>query len=192
MGLVACGGIPAVQGSHAAAGTPSPSSALAPSVMPSVNATQAAAACAPVAAGQGAVGFQPLALTFVSPVEGWVLGTNASIPGSCVLLYRTTDGGASWSRVPGPPATYPTDGCSANPLISCVDRVLFATPQRGFVFGADWGVVYATTDGGHDWSRLNITDVSAMALAREVALRLSGTEGAPRACASWSAATTEV
>jgi len=58
-----------------------------------------------------------------------------------------------------------------------VDRVLFATPERGFAFGADWGDVYETSDGGQLWSRLDTTGVSAMALVGDVALRLSAVEG---------------
>jgi photosystem II stability/assembly factor-like uncharacterized protein len=133
--------------------------------------------CIRVAAGQGTEGFQPLALTFVSPVEGWVLGTSATIPDPCVLLYHTTDGGATWSQVSAPPAAYPAEGCGQTPPISCVDRVLFATPQRGFAFGADGGDVYETTNGGQVWSRQDVTGVSAMALVAGVALRLRATDG---------------
>jgi len=177
VGLAACSGVPTASARPSTTGITSVPSSATPSPMPGTSPTPSAAACTSVAAGQGAEGFQPLALTFVGPVEGWVLGTNAPIPGSCVLLYHTTDGGASWSQVSSPPASSPAEGCGYPPSIPCVDRVLFATPERGLAFGADWGDVYETSDGGQLWSRLDTTGVSAMALVGDVALRLSAVEG---------------
>ena len=176
VGLAACGSVPTASTRPSTTGITSAPSSATPSPMPSPNPASPAVSCTPAAAGQGAEGFQPLALTFVSPLEGWVLGTSATVPDSCLLLYNTTDGGATWSRVPAPPASYPAEGCYDTP-ISCVDQVLFATPQRGFAFGASWGDVYETTDDGQVWSRLDITGVSAMALVGEVALRLRAAEG---------------
>ncbi len=176
VGLAACSGVPTASTRPSTSGITSAPSSATPSPMPGAGPTPPAASCTPVAAGQGAEGFQPLALTFVSPVEGWVLGTSATIPNSCVLLYQTTDGGATWSQVPAPPASYPAEGCY-EPPISCVDQVLFATPQRGFAFGASWGDVYETTDDGQVWSRLDVSGVSAMALVGDVALRLRAAEG---------------
>ena len=157
-------------------GTNSPALVATPSAVPSAT-TVPEAPCTPVTTGEGAIGFEPLALTFVSSLDGWVLGTSSSNPGSCVSLYRTTDGGASWSPTPAPPAFYPPLGCSIDPSTPCVDRVLFATTQRGFAFAADWGDAYETTDGGEVWNELSVTDVSAMALMGDVALRLQATPG---------------
>jgi photosystem II stability/assembly factor-like uncharacterized protein len=58
-----------------------------------------------------------------------------------------------------------------------VDQVLFATPQRGFAFGASWGDAYETRDGGQVWNRLDVSGVSAMALVGDVALRLIAADG---------------
>ena len=58
--------------------------------------------------------------------------------------------------------------CEEALAISCVDRVLFATPQRGLAFGANWGDVYETTDDAQFWTRLDVTGVSAIRWRRPV------------------------
>jgi hypothetical protein len=95
---------------------------------------------------------------------------------SCVWIYHTTDGGATWTRSGAPPAEFPAAGCYYATL-PCVDTVRFATPERGFAFGASWGAAYLTDNGGATWSLLSVTDVSAMALAGDYALRLQATDG---------------
>jgi hypothetical protein len=59
----------------------------------------------------------------------------------------------------------------------CVDTLLFATPDRGFAFGANWGDAFMTADGGNTWHALPVTDITAMALAGNDALRLRGADG---------------
>ena len=51
-------------------------------------------------------GFRPLSLTFVGPTDGWVIGTGACAR-SCVWIYHTTNGGATWTRSGAPPAYFP-------------------------------------------------------------------------------------
>jgi photosystem II stability/assembly factor-like uncharacterized protein len=57
-------------------------------------------------------------------------------------LLRTTDGGASWSRVD-------VTGADVDVLVT---RVAFADRSRGWAFG-EMGALYATTDGGANWRR---------------------------------------
>jgi photosystem II stability/assembly factor-like uncharacterized protein len=57
-------------------------------------------------------------------------------------LLRTTDGGASWSRVE-------VTGADIDVLLM---RVAFVDGARGWAFG-EMGALYATTDGGASWER---------------------------------------
>jgi photosystem II stability/assembly factor-like uncharacterized protein len=120
-----------------------------------------------------ASGFRPLSLTFVSATDGWVLGTGVC-PNSCVWIYHTTNGGATWTRSGAPPAT--STGCY-DATAPCVDTLRFATPELGFAFGINWGAVYRTDDGGATWTLMPVTDVSAMALVGDDALRLQASDG---------------
>jgi hypothetical protein len=120
-------------------------------------------------------GFRPLSLTFVSATAGWVIGTGACAM-SCVWVYHTTNGGATWTRSGAPPAYFPIYGCYELAL-PCVDTVRFSTPERGYAFGASWGDVYMTSNGGSTWSLAPITDVSALSLAGDHALRLQAADG---------------
>ncbi|MDQ1589980.1 MAG: hypothetical protein QOG71_607 [Pyrinomonadaceae bacterium] len=57
-------------------------------------------------------------------------------------LLRTTDGGASWSRVE-------VTGADVDVLLT---RVAFVDDARGWAFG-EMGALYATADGGGSWER---------------------------------------
>jgi photosystem II stability/assembly factor-like uncharacterized protein len=57
-------------------------------------------------------------------------------------LLRTTDGGASWSRVE-------VTGADVDVLLT---RVAFVDNSRGWAFG-EMGALYTTTDGGASWKR---------------------------------------
>ncbi|HEX8634368.1 MAG TPA: YCF48-related protein [Pyrinomonadaceae bacterium] len=60
-------------------------------------------------------------------------------------LLRTTDGGASWSRVE-------VTGADVDVLVT---RVAFVDDARGWAFG-EMGALYATTDGGASWERQSV------------------------------------
>jgi photosystem II stability/assembly factor-like uncharacterized protein len=120
-------------------------------------------------------GFRPVSLTFVSATDGWGLGTGACAM-SCVWIYHTTDGGATWTRTGAPPAHLPDAGCYLATM-PCVNTLRFATPERGFAFGANWGDAFMTDNGGTTWSLLAVNDVTAMALAGNYALRLQAADG---------------
>jgi photosystem II stability/assembly factor-like uncharacterized protein len=57
-------------------------------------------------------------------------------------LLRTTDGGASWSRV---------EVTADDPGV-LLARVVFADAERGWAFG-EMGALYSTRDGGRTWER---------------------------------------
>lgn len=88
---------------------------------------------------------QPLAsVHFVSAQDGW--GVAAAAPASSSprpvpgggILERTTDGGRTWSAVPGAPAN--------------AQSVCFVNGTDGWL-GAD-GRIFATTDGGSSWRQV--------------------------------------
>lgn len=148
----------------------SPSASDSTSTLPVTTSTPTATPFPPAPSG-----FRPLSLTFVSPNDGWAIGTGACAM-SCVWVYHTTNAGATWTRSGAPPAYFPIYGCYELAL-PCVDTVRFATAKRGYTFGASWGDVYMTSNGGITWSRAPITDVSALALAGDYALRLQAADG---------------
>ena len=153
--------------------TPIPSAsppAITPTTVPVVTSTPTPTPLPPAPSG-----FHPLSLSFVSATDGWVLGTGACVM-YCVWIYHTTNGGATWSRIGAPPAYFPSTGCYQLAL-PCVDSVRFSTPERGYAFGANWGDVYLTSNGGTTWSRAPINDVTALALAGDHALRLQAANG---------------
>jgi hypothetical protein len=169
--LVSCSSAAAVathSPSPTSTATTAPVSTPTPMLTPAPTLTPTPSPAAPS-------GFRPLSLTFVSATDGWVLGTGACAD-SCVWIYHTTNGGASWTRSAAPPATFPSTGCydATGP---CVDTLRFATPELGFAFGINWGAVYRTDDGGTTWTLMPVTDVSAIALVGDDALRLQAADG---------------
>ncbi|HZG51232.1 MAG TPA: YCF48-related protein [Pyrinomonadaceae bacterium] len=87
---------------------------------------------------------------FVSEQTGWLVCDRSIYllrtrqePRS--YLLRTTDGGASWSRVE-------VTGADVDVLLT---RVAFVDDSRGWAFG-EMGALYATTDGGANWERQSV------------------------------------
>lgn len=74
---------------------------------------------------------------FVDETNGWILGSTGSAG-----LLRTTNGGASWTRITIP---------ASNTLTS----LHFADAQNGWVVGYD-GTILRSTDGGVSWSLQNV------------------------------------
>ncbi len=79
---------------------------------------------------------QLLSVFFVNESTGWAAGV-ASLSKKEVL-YKTTDGGATWNNV----STNLTKGLS---------KIFFLDEQHGWISGSD-GIVIATTDGGATWT----------------------------------------
>ncbi len=75
-------------------------------------------------------------------------------------LYKSTDGGSSWSKISTTSVSRYYDGCDAIPITSSV--ILFATKYEG---------IYRTTDGGSNWSEvtsgLPAGDFNRIAMAQD-------------------------
>lgn len=95
--------------------------------------------------GEAAFAASGTSLVYASPRHGW-LGTG----GSVARVFRTVDGGATWSVAPsGIPPRAGSGG---------VFSVAFADAQRGVVVGGDYqspdsssGTAAVTSDGGATW-----------------------------------------
>lgn len=82
--------------------------------------------------------FRVADLTFVSPDDGWALGTAQCFTDAtrrCPALLRTHDGGSSWDSIPNPP---PSAG-----------QIRFANQDVGYAYGVS--ALFMTVDGGADW-----------------------------------------
>jgi photosystem II stability/assembly factor-like uncharacterized protein len=84
---------------------------------------------------------------FISPTQGWVLGRNGAATDT--VLYRTVDGGASWTRLPGS-ETGSNGGTQVIGFTSAADgwRQQFATGRSGPY------LLETTSDGGASWNEL--------------------------------------
>lgn len=99
----------------------------------------------PTAAGTSAAAksasFLAASVTFVSPTEGWVLGTRRCSATPCTALLHTRDGGATW----GPAA-------ASRASLSDVSKVRFANGRDGLAFGG--GGLWSTHDDAVSWRRV--------------------------------------
>ena len=92
-------------------------------------------------------GFKATSVTFVSSDEAFCLGTAA---GHGALLLRTLDHGATWVRLPAPPAALKRPGSqSVYHGYGAVWGTRFASASHGFIFGDR---LWETTDGGLHWT----------------------------------------
>ena len=106
-------------------------SPAAPSALVTVSPSGAAAASPPTWAPPGLQAAGPVDgqdVSFVSAGQGWALGSGE--------LVTTTDGGAGWTRLPGPPA-----GAA---------HIRFASPQVRYAWSTA-GSLWITTDGAASW-----------------------------------------
>ncbi len=94
-------------------------------------------------------------MTFVSPDDGWVLGTGTCSSAPCAAIARTADGGRTWAKVSAPHASIVPGGGQGAPGIS---GLRFADARNGWAFGPD---LWATHDGGATWARLTIPGLPA-------------------------------
>ena len=91
-------------------------------------------------------GFGPVSVSFVSPSQGFVLGTSPCAHAPCTSVLTTGNGGTSWSVRAALPASVPDPAASEPP--SGVSEITFANPSDGWVFGP---LLWATTNGGAAW-----------------------------------------
>jgi photosystem II stability/assembly factor-like uncharacterized protein len=99
-----------------------------------------------------------LALDFVNGRDGWLLTSagGAAAGSQDVELYRTGDGGSSWTLLSANTQQHAARG--GIPTIGIKTGIVFATPTRGLVTGYHGQVpgfgVYASADGGRRWRPL--------------------------------------
>jgi photosystem II stability/assembly factor-like uncharacterized protein len=90
------------------------------------------------------VGFKAQSLSWLSPDQGWILGSAPCGQTTCATVIETTDGGATWKTLGtlGAPLTLqkPTG----------VTEVRFADALHGWAFLPS---LWQTTDGGETWTR---------------------------------------
>lgn len=133
-----------------------------------------------------AKGFQPVAMSFIDPDQGWAIGTRtcpslpprASGPGVCSQMLTTKDGGKTWTNlavVPEPLSEY------TNPALitSAVGDIYFADAEDGFLFSP--GLQVTTNDfqswgpGPAPWvSQVVSADGNAFALSQQSAFTEGG------------------
>jgi photosystem II stability/assembly factor-like uncharacterized protein len=160
------GPTPTAAPSTPVATTPSASGESQPGTGPSVAATSpqtpptattpvgppesTAASTSPTVGGAG-MGSGPPAqvysVTNVSTAVGYAL-TSTDGCGSCGVILKTSDAGATWSRLASAPVPLdPSAGASAP--AKGVWGLRFADQDNGWLFGS---VLYSTHDGGKTWS----------------------------------------
>ncbi|MDT4891971.1 MAG: Photosynthesis system assembly factor [Pseudonocardiales bacterium] len=125
----------------------SPSTSAASVVAPAPGVTSGA----PSPVSVGLRHFSVTDLSFVGS-DGWAWGSadctsGAGQGGHCAAMVRTTDGGATWHSVPGPPANVALLSCDD----PCVRSIRFASPSVGYAFGPS--ALFMTTDSGRTWQR---------------------------------------
>ncbi len=165
----------AIAGSQPAASSspsPSPSPARPPSPSPLPTS--------PSAGGAVPGDFQPVSVTYVSPLQGWVMGVAGCGSLECVAIVRTADGGHTWqgTNAPRTPLSGVATGSAATAALagleptgsaaSGVSGLRFADSVDGWAYGPD---LWATHDGGTTWRRVAIAGAPH---ARVVALEVSG------------------
>ena len=138
--------------------TPTPSPTASPSAEPTPTPS---ATVRPTAsrAPQGPLGtsvprgFAPMSATFISSRTGWVLGSSPcpTGKGSCDVIARTRDGGATWRAIPSP-RTSPDH----------LAQIRFADELNGFVTGDR---LWVTHDGGATWASQTTTSTNGLQAA---------------------------
>jgi hypothetical protein len=159
---LACGGTSSGHSPLGGSATPTPcpasepsgcTSASAAAVTPSATgpATSSPTVAPVTSAPTPIAGFQAASVTFVSPQDGWVLGT----AGGSLALARTQDGGSTWTSVTPPSTHFSGQGIAAS---SGVSGIRFANTDDGWAYGPE---LWATQDGGGTWTEVTLPGVAA-------------------------------
>jgi photosystem II stability/assembly factor-like uncharacterized protein len=112
--------------------------------------------------------FRANSITWLSPMQGWVLGAATCGTKTCSDVIGTTDGGTTWSLLGKVPARITTVG---EPAGAGVTDIRFVTSDVGWAFGPK---LFETTDGGASWSAVTIPGNGRQVLS----LATSGVAGA--------------
>jgi predicted small lipoprotein YifL len=131
----------------------SPSNAVTASASATA-ATSPPALASPGTQAAGSAGVQDV--SFVSADHGWALGSGE--------LFTTTDGGVSWTRLPGPPA-----GAA---------HIRFASPQVGYAWTAT-GSLWITTNGAASWQPGGLAQVVSLETAAGWVWSIAGPQPYP-------------
>ena len=89
-------------------------------------------------------GFRVQSLSWVSPMQGWLLGVGPCGGSTCTTVLGTTDGGATWDTLATLAAPLTSDQRSG------VTGIRFADALHGWAFGP---ALWATNDGGLTWKK---------------------------------------
>ena len=134
-------------------------SSTAPPAAVTASAPATAATSPPASAPPGTQTAGPAGVadvSFVSADQGWALGSGE--------LVATTDGGASWTRLPGPPA-----GAA---------HIRFASPQVGYAWTTT-GSLWITTNGAASWQPGGLTQVVSLETAAGWVWSIAGPQPYP-------------
>ena len=134
-------------------------SSTAPSTAVTVSASATAASRPPTSAPpstQAAGSIDVQDVSFVSTDQGWALGSGE--------LVTTTDGGASWTRLPGPPPG--------------LVHIRFASPQVGYAWTTT-GSLWITTNGAASWQPGGLTQVLSLETAAGWVWSIAGAQPYP-------------
>jgi hypothetical protein len=112
---------------------------------------RAGAAVGRAAAGPGEVpaGFKANSITWLSQVQGWVLGAAPCGTKTCTDVIGTTNGSRTWGLLGTINAAIPEKGLTG----TGVTEIRFVTPDLGFAFAPD---LYVTGNGGRSWAQVAI------------------------------------
>lgn len=108
-------------------------------------------------------------LSWVSPNDGWALGSRRCTAGRCAHLEHTTDGGGRWQALPDPPAELP-NGVYGCPQLRCVSGISFASPTTGYLYGP---ALLMSGDGGRSWHTQPGPQVEALSVSGGSAYRVA-------------------
>jgi hypothetical protein len=134
-------------------------SSTAPSTEVTASAPATAASSPPVSAppdprAAGSIDVQDV--SFVSADQGWALGSGE--------LATTDDGGASWTRLPAPPAG--------------TAHIRFASPEIGYAWTTT-GSLWITTNGAASWQPGGLTQVISLETAAGWVWSIAGAQPYP-------------
>jgi hypothetical protein len=127
------------------AGCSSPAPLGAPTPRHRAHPRAAASTTTAPASEPFASSFVPESFSAVSVSQWWVLGTESCGAQVCTTIAATSDKGASFQMLPGPGGAF-AQHLASSPTVS---QVRFADPMDGWAFDP---LLYATHDGGHDWT----------------------------------------
>jgi hypothetical protein len=143
----------------AGCGSSKPGSVPSSTAPPAATASAAAASSPPASAPPGTQAAGPTGVqdvSFVSAEQGWALGSGE--------MVTTTDGGVTWTRLPGPPA-----GAA---------HIRFASPQIGYAWSTA-GSLWITSDGGASWQPGGLAQVLSLETAAGWVWSIAGEQPYP-------------